>query len=191
MAMENLGFDPEEIESLRQEIKQSGQSFIINEDEPQGDEFAHFFFIGKYEGKEVIFDAVLYTLRLEHSSKVYELADEKAAEKFPHYKKWEFQEDEKGDLVLPDDLDEEVETFKAELILEMEEEETVKVTEHISYDTDFEYGVGLEVCLNVESVTDEVIEKFVREFNAGTIKLDPTAYSFQSEDEDDWDDDEA
>ncbi len=190
MSTENMGFDPEEIAGLKEEIQASGNSFIINEDEPQGDEFAHFFFVGKHEGREVIYDAVLYSLRLEHSSKVYELADEKAAEKFPNYKKWEFEEDENGELVVPDDLDEEVETFKAELIMEMEEEETVKVKEHIDLDTEFEYGIGLEACLNVEAVTEEVIEKFVTEFNNGTLKLDPTMYSFQSDEEDDFEDED-
>jgi hypothetical protein len=41
----------------------------------------------------------------------------------------------------------------------------------------------LDISLNVEEITQEVIEKFISDFNAGTLELDPTLYSFTSEEE--------
>ncbi|SDJ96112.1 hypothetical protein SAMN05421823_101529 [Catalinimonas alkaloidigena] len=181
----NKGFDPVEIESLKQEIRRNeGHLYVLNEDEPQGEEFAHFFFIGQQKGKDVIYDAVLYTLRLEHSSQVYEMAEQRAIEQFPQYKPWEFELNAQGELMVPEQLDEEVEMFKAEIMMELEEEEAVKVREHVELDTTFEYGIGLEACLNVEEITPSLIDKFIRDFNQGSLKLDDTLYSFQSEDED-------
>ncbi len=80
MANVNPGLQPAEIEKMKRQCRDKKQSYILNEAEPQGDEFAHFFFVGSYEGKECIFDAVMYTLRLHHSSLLYEMADDRAAE---------------------------------------------------------------------------------------------------------------
>ncbi len=189
MTTPNLGYDPKEIKNLKEECRKAGQSYVVNEDEPQGEEFAHVYFVGKYEGREVIFDTVIYTLRLHHSSLLYEMAEDKAAEKFPNYVRWEPEEDENGKLIVPDDVDEEIELFKAETIAELEDSEAVKVKEHVETDTDFEYGISLDVCLNVEEITDEVIEKFVQDFNNGTLKLDDTLYSFTNDEDYDEEDD--
>ncbi len=175
--------DFRKIEKIKQKCRQSKQSYILNDAEPQGEEFAHFLFVGKHEGKEVIFDSVMYTLRLHHSSVLYEIAEDKACEQFPEYKKWEFEENEDGETMLPEELDEEVEMFKADVMAELEESESVKVKEYVQIDTDFDYGYALEVCLHVEVITSEIIEKFVQDYNAGTLRLDETLYTFHHEEE--------
>jgi microsomal dipeptidase-like Zn-dependent dipeptidase len=81
------------------------------------------------------------------------------------------------------EMEEEAETALTEIIEEIEETETLKVQEHLEIDHDFDYGISLDVCLNVEEITDEVIEKFVRDFKANTLSLDNTLYSFTSEEE--------
>jgi hypothetical protein len=43
--------------------------------------------------------------------------------------------------------------------------------------------VSLDVGLHVERITAVTMEKFVREFNAGALKLDETLYSFQTQDD--------
>ena len=48
-------------------------------------------------------------------------------------------------------------------------------TENFHHD----FGIGLDAALNVEEITVEVIEKFINDFNNGTLKLDKTAYSFK------------
>ena len=80
-------------------------------------------------------------------------------------------------------MEEEIGWFITELIMEMEEEESVKVQEFIDLDTNHDYGVGLDVSLNVEQIDEEVIIKFIQEFNDDTLVLDDTLYSFMTEDE--------
>lgn len=105
MSQQNPGFDPKEIQKIKDKARKLNQSYILNENEPQGDEFAHILFVGNYEGKEVIYDAVVYTLRLHHSSVLYEAAEDKTAEHFPNYTRWDFEEDSNGELLLPEELD--------------------------------------------------------------------------------------
>lgn len=185
MSTPNPGLLPAEIEQVKRKCHAKQQSYILNEAEPQGDEFAHFFFVGQYQGKECIFDSVMYTLSLHHSSVLYEMAEDQAVEHFPRYKKKKLEEDEAGQLAdqEEEEIDEEIELFKAEVMDELEDSESVKVKEYVHIDTDFDYGYALEVCLNVEEITAGLIEKFVVDFNAGTLKLDDTLYTFHHEEE--------
>lgn len=184
--MINEGYNPFNIKLLRDKMKKEHKSFIINETEDNSDEYVNFFFIGKYEGNEVIYDAVIYTLRLHHNSEVYEIAEQKAAKRFPEYRKVKFEDDENESLDVSV-IEEEIGLYMAEVIMELEDEETVKVQEHIEIDPDVEYGVGLDAGLNVEVVTDEVIENFIKDFNSGILKLDKTLYSFQTQENEDQD----
>ena len=71
----------------------------------------------------------------------------------------------------------------AEVIMELEEEDQVKVKEHVEIDPHIEFGIGLDAGLNVEKISAKVIEKFIKDFNEDTLSLDKTLYSFQLEDE--------
>lgn len=179
----NLGLDPAEIKQLKDECLEAGTNFMYVEDdeldEPQGDEYAHFQFVGTYQGSEVIYDAIIYTLRMHHSSIVYETAERKAQKAFPLYVPIELRDETHTEN---EELDEEVELFITELMEEIEESEEVKVLEHVEIDADSDYGICLDICLNTEIIDDELITKFVDDFNANTLKLDPTLYSFKSED---------
>jgi hypothetical protein len=116
---------------------------------------------------------------------LYEAAEDKTAQQFPNYKRWDFEEDTNGELLLPEDLDEEAENFKAEVMAELEDTDAIKVQEHVNVDPDFDYGIALEACLNVEEVTEQVIRKFVEDFKSNKLILDNTLYSFKHEEEDD------
>jgi hypothetical protein len=183
MSVANPGFDPSTIANLKSELQKSGKNFKIIPDEENSDEFVNFYFLGMFEGKEVIYDAALYTLRLHHSSEVYELAEHEAAKKFPNFKGINYEEDENGNMKPLSSEEEEIGWFITEIIMEMEEEESVKVQEFIDIDTNHDYGIGLDAALNVEEIDDKVISKFVKEFNDDTIVLDDTLYSFQTEDD--------
>lgn len=180
----NDGFDPEEINALKDECREEGKSFVYVEDDDsdvlESGECVHIQFPGVYEQQEVIYDALVYTLRLHHSSLVYEMAVEEVQKTFPTYVP---PEDRELNYRITPEMEEEAETALTEIIEELEETETVKVQEHVEVDTDFDYGISLDVCLNVEEITDEVIEKFVRDFKANTLSLDTTLYSFMSEEE--------
>jgi len=184
MLTQNPGFDKERITELKAELAKANSIYKVIPDDENSDEFVNFYFIGMYEGKEVIYDAALYTLRLHHSSEVYELAEHEAAKKFPDFNGISYDEDENGNMLPLDSAQEEIGWFITEIIMEIEEEERVKVQEFVDIDTNHDLGLGLDAALNVDAIDDSVIRKFIKEFNDDTLKLDPTAFSFQTEEED-------
>jgi hypothetical protein len=145
----------------------------------------NFHFVGDFDGKEVVFDVALYTLKIQHASEIYEMAEHEAAKKFPEYQAIAYEEDENGDIAPLGDLEEEIGLYMAEVMEELEEEDAVKVQEHVDIDENIDFGVGLDVGLNVDKITPEVIEKFIKDFTNDTLELDPTYFSFQMEGDDD------
>jgi hypothetical protein len=180
--MENKGFDPATIERYRAKMQALGQVYCMDEEDEATDEYAHFCFIGLFEGKEVIYDTVIYTLRLQHESELFEIAEHRAANHFPQYKKITYEEDENGNLAALDPLEEEIGLYIAEVIMELEEDEAVKVKEHVDLDQHSDFGVALDVGLHVEKITAREIEKFIKDFNEDNLQLDDTLYSFQTQD---------
>src|SRR6187549_4189130 len=154
----NKGYDPTVIQEYRDNIKASGKSYILDEKDEKSDEYAHFYFVGKFEGKDVIYDAVIYTLRLQHESEQFEIAEHRAAKHFPQFKKITYDEDENGNLEALDPLEEEIGLFMAEVIMELEEEEAVKVKEHVDEDSNADFGVSLDAGLYVEVISPKVVE---------------------------------
>lgn len=183
MVYPNKGFDPSEIEKFRKELYKSGKNFRVVESEDNSEEYVNFQFIGMYEGREVIYDAVIYTLRLHHSSELYDLAEHKAAQRIPNFHPIRYDEDENGNMKALGSEDEEMGLILAEIMAELEEEEFVKVQEHVDVDDSIDYGVALDIGLHVETVSDRVIENFIKNYNEDTLKLDPTLYSFVNEEE--------
>jgi hypothetical protein len=180
---ENKGFDPEVIKEYALKMKAQGLEYALAEDEENNDEYVHFYFIGKFEGRDVIYDTAIYTLRLHHESELYEIAEHRAAKHFPEFKKITYEEDENGNLAALDPLQEEIGLYMAEVIMTLEEEEAVKVKEHVDLDVNTDFGISLDVGLHVEKITPKVIEKFIRDFNEDTLRLDDTLYSFQTQDQ--------
>jgi hypothetical protein len=177
--IDNKGFSPSEIAAYRAEMKSVGKPFLYDDDDERSEEYAHFFFIGSHEGREVIYDTVLYTLRMQHESELFEIAEYRAAKKFPDYKKISYEEDENGNLEPLDDLEEEIGLFMAEVIMELEEEEAVKVKEHVTQDLNVDFGIALDVGLHVEEISEKTIAQFIEQFNSKALQLDETLYSFQ------------
>ena len=178
-----MGFDLKNIDEFKAIVKDTGKQYILDKEDELTDEYAHFYFVGKYQGKEIIYDAVIYTLRLQHESELFEIAEHRAAKHFPQYKKISYDEDENGNLQALDALEEEIGLFMAEVIMELEEEETVKVKEHVDIDEHADLGVGLDIGLHTDKITPKVIEKFIKDYNEDTLQLDDTHYSFQTQDE--------
>jgi hypothetical protein len=181
--MTNKAFDKKTLADFRQRMHAAGTRFLFVDETENTDEHVHVYFIGVHKGRETIFDAVLYTLRLQHESEMFEIAEHKAARHFPQYKKITYREDENGNLQALDSLEEEIGLYMAEVMMELEEEGAVKVREHVDVDEHLDFGVGLDVGLHVEKITPKVIEKFISDFNSGTLSLDPTLYSFQTQGE--------
>jgi hypothetical protein len=180
--MKNNDENIERIAQIKSEIEKLDSNFKFINPKDNSDEYVNFYFMGMHEGKEVVYDAVMYTLRLHHNSELYEMAEHRAAKRFPEFKKISYEEDENGDLRLLDDNEEEIGLFMAETIMELEEEGEVKVREHADMDAHLDFGIGLDIGLNVDEITPEVISSFVVKFNEDDLQLDETMYSFESED---------
>jgi hypothetical protein len=180
--IENKGFEPKTIHEYKNKMKSLGKAWLEDEEDERNDEYRHFYFIGLYEGREVVYDTVMYTLRLQHESELFEIAEHRAAQHFPEYKKITYEEDENGNLAALDPLEEEIGLYIAEVIMELEEEEAVKVKEHVDLDVNTDFGVSLDVGLQREKITDREVEKFIQDFNEDTLDLDENLYSFQTQD---------
>lgn len=179
---QNKGYDPAEIQKFKADCKSESRNFLFVEEDDDllSEEYAHFMFVGNHKGQEVIFDAEMVTLRLQYSSVVYETAVHKAQKIYPLYVPMETRDET---YKANDEMDEEVELMIMELIEEIEDTEEVQIQESIVVDTNYDFGIGLDISLNVEEVNEDVIAKFVKEYNDGTISLDATLYSFKSEEE--------
>ncbi len=182
---ENEGYSPQEVQRIRDVAAQNATNFIYNDNEINNDQIAHFYFTGNYNGQEVVFDAVMYTLRLAYNAALHEIAEEEAAKQFPDFKPMELDPekvDADGELVV--EYPEEIEEFMAQVMFEIAEEDAVKVSEKVVQEPDFDYGVGLEVALNRDEINSDIIEDFVTRYRENRFTPDPTLYSFP-EDEDD------
>ncbi|WP_221391892.1 hypothetical protein [Dyadobacter sp. NIV53] len=183
----NPGFDPEEIAQLKRECKAERLNFVyvsdeFEDEEEENNEHAHVQFVGYYKEKEVVYDALIYTLRLHHSTLVYDAALERLKKTMPDY----ISPDERleNDTSDPEE-DEEAEILLTEFIEEIEENEEISVREHVETDDQFEYGIGLEVGLNKTEINEKVINDFILRFNSGRLQLDSTLYSFTGSEEED------
>lgn len=183
--LKNEGFDPAVIADYQARMKAAGMPFLLDEDDERSDEYVHAYFIGQHNDQDVVYDVAFYTLRMQHESELFEIAEERAERQFPNYKRAELEDAD--DAEETDEFQEEVGMFMAEVILELEEEERVRVKEHADIDTDTDFGIGLDVGLHVEKITDKVMETFISQFNAGKFQPDPTLYSFQSSESEDED----
>jgi hypothetical protein len=183
-ASQNPGLDPAEIDNFKKEL--GNKPYLLNEDEPNNDQVMHFYFMGTYEGKPAIYDAVAYTLLLAYDSKVYETAEAEAQQQYPSYVPSSV-DDETGEEIEAEGLTPEIEEFIADRMLALEEEDEIQVSESLITDEEFGFGIGLEVALNKPAITPEVIEQFIADYTGGKLVLDETLYSFPGE-EDDEDD---
>lgn len=182
--MKNVGLDPAIIQELKDECAAAEQDFMYIDtdemDESIADDLVHVEFVGIYKGKEVIYDAIIYTLRMLHSGMVYEEAEKRVMKMFPLYVPLENRDETYQD---DESVDEEVELMITEVMEEIEENEEIKILEHVEIDDEAEYGIGLDVALNVEEITHEVVVNFVENFKNNTLKLDPTLYAFRHEED--------
>lgn len=161
----NAGYNPENISQMKEAAAHAGFSFVLNTEQEQDDQSAYFFFVGKNDGKEVIFDTFIYTLRAEYELQLYELAETRLQEKFPNLKNVEeATEDQLNYLDM--------------IVDDIEQEDEISVVEFINIDEAVDFGVSIDVALNVEVITPEIIEKFVQDFNADKLDLSDEEYSF-------------
>lgn len=176
----NLGFTQEEIDKLKRECSEENAPYVLVEDGIELDdtgEYSQFQFVGKKDGKEVIYDVGMMTTRLVHSSLLLTEAEAMVAKKYRDFVPLEDRTEGYKVNIQADELIQ-------EYIEELEEEETVTVAEFMSFDENYDFGIGLEVALHAEEINDKVIRDFIDHFNNDSLKLDNTEKSFKHYDED-------
>ncbi|MCC5921297.1 MAG: hypothetical protein LAT68_09085 [Cyclobacteriaceae bacterium] len=181
MSNKNTGFDADRISQLKKEIEEGGKRYLLHSTEDHNDEYRTFYFVGMHQGKEVIFDAALFTLHLHYNSELYEVAEHRAANHFPDFHQISYEEDENGNLKALSDREEEIGLFMSEVMMELEEDEEMSVAEFCELDENLDDAIGIDCALNVDKITNEIITKFIQDFNQGTLNLDNTLYSFEND----------
>ena len=168
----NKGLENKEVERIKALCKKEGKNFIYNTEEERDENFAHFFFVGEHEGKEVVFNGFMFSLEMEYISSLYDAAQEVLLERMPN--------------LTEDDLDTdsiEIVGQLEDIVAEIEDAGEIQVQEFVELDESVDYGIGINVCLNLLEVTDQDIEDFVDQINKDELELDPTAYSFDFDEE--------
>jgi hypothetical protein len=99
-----------------------------------------------------------------------EMAEAKARQKFPDYKGFDFEIDDKGNAIASAEELDEVEEYKAYAMYEIEEAGEANVAEYVEIDTNFEFGIGLEAYLNLPEITEATIIQFIEDFKLLPIK---------------------
>ncbi len=166
----NLGYSKEEIQKVKEQCKKTGKSFMYREIDNEERSFANFLFVGENDGKPVVFDSFIYTLETEYFSNLYDDAQEEVIRQNPKWKNADFDavEGEHVDLL-------------ESIVEELSKDNQYDIQEFIDVDEDTDFGIMLDICLNVPEITDDVIEKFVKDFNSDLLELDETFYSFGEE----------
>lgn len=165
--MKNQTIDPKALQSLKDQCKKSGKPYVIDEIDPDDQAFATFRFPGTHEGREAIFDVFLYTLYMEYLNGIYDEAESQVRSLYPQFAKADFDELEGPHIEKMEEIVEELSTSDdfsvAEFVEELVEDGGI---------------ISIDACLNVPEITEEVIAKFIKDYTAGTLKLDETFYSF-------------
>lgn len=81
MRIGELEFDEGSLNAVKKAMASLGSSYIINESDDNSDDYVQVLFVSKYEGREVLFDAAIYTLYLHHESELYDAAEKQAMKK--------------------------------------------------------------------------------------------------------------
>lgn len=168
----NKGLEQSEVARIKKLCEESGRNFVYNTDEERDENFTHFFFVGDHEGKEVVFNGFMYSLEMEYISTLYDEAQAVLIERIPDLKEEDLESES-------DELLGQLESVVAEL----EDSGEVQVQEFVEIDESVEYGVGVNVCLNLLDITDEDITAFVKAYKEDKLELDTTSYSFDFDEE--------
>jgi len=164
------GFTAEEIERVKKMSAKNGQPFEVIDLASETKDWCNFRFVGKYQGKEIVFDAFFYTLEMEFFTNVFEDAQKEVVKLYPQYTGADFDLEDGKHIEL---MDEYAESFV--------QDSDYEVQEFIQFDEDNDYSVSIDICLNLPEINEQEIARFVEKFNADQLKLDKTYYSFDFE----------
>lgn len=183
-------FDPVFIAEMKQKMISEGTNFLYVEDDDSDlsdEEGARIYFIGNFEGKEVVYDAMILTLRVYYQTEISAAAEAKTDIVFPEFaKKRQLDPFYSPD---PENSPQEYEMLEYIMtsIAELEDAEFA-VSEIVTIDEDTDFGLELLIVRNVEEIDDEFISEVVDQYNSGNLVLDSTLYSFPNDNDDEDED---
>lgn len=168
----------EHIEQVKKALAKAGKPFVYNPEEELDDEnqTASILFITQKNGKEYLVDGFVMTSRFHYHMEVMDEAEAQLLKKYPKLQGKDYV-----------DFSEEQQDELDSLMDELYEQETIHVQEFIEENIEEdEQFIELEVGLNREELTPQILEQLVKDYIAGNVKLDTTALSFVDE----WEDEE-
>lgn len=142
--------------------------------------YVDFVFIGRYNDKDVIWNACMTTTRGDYFDAISEKASDEGYELYPstvNLLDCLGEPDEHGNRVWCNPEDEELSRTRRKYIAQRTMElidsgtEAIKTVD-IEIDEDYQYGIGLHIRLNVDAINVDDVKNFIREFNI----LGPTMY---------------
>ncbi|OHX67774.1 hypothetical protein [Flammeovirga pacifica] len=157
------------LNNVKSACQAAGKSFIYSSPEENDDSQVQFQFISTKGGEEKLMDAFLYTLEMEYVMKLHEEAVQHVINENPKFADADFDTMDGPHMDAVD-----------EAIVTLSKDDTYDVGEFVEERPEDEEGNGtpIDICLHVAEVTDEVVEKFVKEYNDGSLKIDETVRSF-------------
>ncbi len=164
-----------QIEELKRVFAQTGKLFIPSPEAELDDEFqtASFMFLGKFEGKEMLFDAFMMTLIQDYRMNITEQTEERMLNLYP-----ELEEESYDDFteLQKDEYDNIFESIYRSDLIKVQE----NITVHPSNSGEC---MELDITLDVRKIDDKVIQDFIRNFNAKSLELNENLRSFDIDDE--------
>ncbi len=164
-----------QIEELKRVFIENGKLFIPSPDAEIDEEHqtASFLFLGKHEGKEMLFDTFMMTLIQDYRMNIMEQAEEKLLNLYPELEGVDYEE-----------LTEEQKDEYDNLFESIYRSDLIKVQENLSIQPS-EKGEHMEidVIIDVRKINDKVIDNFIRTFNAKAFEVNENLRSFDLDDE--------
>ncbi len=164
-----------QIEELKKAFAQGGKLFIPSPGAEIDDEYqtAAFMFLGKHEGKEMLFDAYMMSLIQDYRMNITEQAEERMLNLYP-----ELEEEDYDDFteLQKDEYDNIFESIYRSDLVKVQENISIHVGEKGEH-------MELDIVLDIRKIDDKVINNFIRAFNAGSFEVNEHLRSFDIDDE--------
>lgn len=167
--MDQLPQDPKlRMQRVKELMQQKHSSFIWNPEENSDQNMGFVLFVAKTATHgEVLFDACITTLFMEYFNQLYTEAIQRLG----------LSEEE-----ALDENNEEQEAKIAEVMEELQDDDSMAVCEGIEEDADTQEGsVMLEVFLHRKAINSEVVQDFVEQYVNGEFEPDTNFYTFEEE----------
>jgi hypothetical protein len=173
---------PRYIKQVRKRIKEDEYDGFTSNQIIENNGYVDFLFLGKYDGKPVVWNACITSAKGDYFDKVHELAMGEAYAKFPLPEGYNFLDslvdvgDGSGNMeyINPTpELSKKRYTWGAKRALELFDSGNIHLIPwNVEIDTTYEYGIGLHVRMDTDEFNVDDVKFFIESFN----KYGPTVF---------------